>query len=125
MLASSLCLLHCLGMPLLMVASPILGTGSQEDGLHRLLAVVVTILAAMALLPGFVVHRQWRILALGVSGWLGFLCATLFIGPRFGESAEMSASVAGGLLLFAAHAGNRHCCAKCPPGSPAGKSFRS
>jgi hypothetical protein len=111
MMASGLCLVHCLAMPLLLV--PLFGLGHSGDAFHRAMVVIVTLPVLLALLPGYLAHRRWRVLALGGLGLASFGAAVLVIGPRYGESAELVLAVAGGVLLFGAHYRNRHHCACC------------
>lgn len=112
MLASGLCLVHCLAMPLLLI--PLFGLGHQGDAFHRAMVVIVTLPVLLALIPGYLAHRRWRVLALGGLGLAFFGAGVLVLGPRYGENVELVMAVAGGLLLFGAHYRNRHHCACCP-----------
>jgi hypothetical protein len=111
MLASGLCLVHCLAMPLLLI--PLFGLGHQGDAFHRAMVVIVTLPVLLALIPGYLAHRHWRVLALGGLGLASFGAGVLVFGPRYGENVELVLAVAGGLLLFGAHYRNRHHCACC------------
>jgi hypothetical protein len=111
MLASGLCLVHCLAMPLLLI--PLFGLAHSGDAFHRAMVVIVTLPVLLALIPGYLAHRRWRVLALGAFGLASFGAGVLVLGPRYGESVEFVMAVAGGLLLFGAHHRNRHHCACC------------
>jgi hypothetical protein len=111
MTASALCLVHCLAMPLLLV--PLFGLSHVDDGFHRAMVIAVTLPVLLALIPGYLTHRRWRVLALGVAGLIIFGAAVLVAGPLFGESAELLLAVISGLLLFGAHYRNRHHCLCC------------
>lgn len=113
MTASTLCLLHCLGTPLLLSLFPLLGFGEQDEAFHRTMTVMVTLPVLLALIPGFIAHRQWLVLALGGFGLTCFIAAVLVIGPRYGEAAETVLAVIGGAHLFAAHFKNRTFCRSC------------
>ncbi len=113
MTASTLCLLHCLGTPLLLSLFPLLGLGEQDEVFHRYMAVMVTLPVLLALIPGFLAHRRWSILALGGFGLTCFIAAILVIGPLYGETAENVLAVFAGAHLFAAHFKNRTSCRRC------------
>jgi len=112
MTASMLCLLHCLGTPLLLSLFLMLGLGPQDEAFHRYMVVLVTLPVLLALVPGFFAHRRWQVLALGGFGLVCF-SAVLLIGPRYGEIAETVLAVIGGAHLFAAHFKNRSFCQSC------------
>lgn len=116
MAASALCLLHCLGIPLFLFMYPLLDSGQQEESLHQIIAMIVTGPVLVALIPGFIAHRKWSVLTLGLVGLGSFVLAVLMIGPRYGEAAEIVFAVAGGLMLLAAHMGNRCYCVRCAAG---------
>lgn len=113
MTASALCLLHCLGTPLLLSLFPLLGLTQEDAAFHHTMAVVVTLPVLAALIPGFLAHRRWQVLAFGGVGLACFVTAVFVIGPRYGEAAETVLAVIGGTHLFAAHARNRTFCRLC------------
>ncbi|WP_344765511.1 MerC domain-containing protein [Actimicrobium antarcticum] len=113
MTASILCLLHCLGAPLLLSLFLMLGLGQQSQVFHQYLVVLVTLPVLLALIPGFVTHRRWQVLVLGGLGLLYFSVAVLLIGPLFGEVAEIVLAAFGGAHLFTAHFKNRSFCRIC------------
>ena len=116
MAASALCLAHCLAMPLLVAAFPLLGLGGDHHALHDALLAAVTLPVLLALVPGYLAHRDPAALLLGIAGLAAFLLAVFAVGPRFGELAETVAAAAGSVLLIGAHLRNhrfcRHCTAK-------------
>ncbi|MCC2958722.1 MerC family mercury resistance protein, partial [Massilia sp. IC2-477] len=83
--ASALCLVHCLAMPLLLAAFPLLGLGNDHHALHDALLVGVSLPVLLALVPGYVKHRDPAALGLGLAGLSAFLVAVFVVGPRFGE----------------------------------------
>ncbi len=111
--ASALCLLHCLAMPLLLAAFPLLGLGNDHHALHDALLAGVTLPVLLALVPGYLRHRDGVALGLGVAGLLTFLAAVFVVGPRFGEWTETGAAVASSVLLLAAHLRNHRYCRDC------------
>lgn len=112
MLASALCLVHCLALPLLLAIFPALGLRHDED-LHTAMVGVAVLAALAALAPGYATHRRASVALSGGAG-LGCLAAAVFlVGPRYGEVAETLLTVAGAGLLCVAHLRNRACCGSC------------
>jgi MerC mercury resistance protein len=110
--ASALCLLHCLAMPLVLAALPAMGWAGHDHA-HEVLIGVALAAALLSLGPGYLAHRRRAVPLLGGAG-LACLAAALFVvGPRYGHGAEALASIAGALLLLAAHLRNRVCCRHC------------
>jgi apolipoprotein N-acyltransferase len=113
MMASTLCLFHCLGIPLLLSVFPLLGIPRQEEVFHQYMMVIVTMPALFALIPGFIAHRRTQVLILGVVGLFLFIASVMWIGPRYGQTAETLFSVIGSTHLLAAHFKNRTFCRSC------------
>lgn len=113
MAASALCLLHCLAMPLLIAAFPLLGLGDEHHALHDALLLGVTVPVLLALVPGYLKHRDPMALLLGIAGLGAFLAAVFIVGPQWGEMAETLAAVASSVLLLAAHWRNHRYCRDC------------
>lgn len=118
MAASALCLVHCLAMPLLLAAFPLLGLGAEHHALHDALLVGVTVPVLLALVPGYVKHRDPAALLLGVAGVGSFLVAVLVAGPQWGEVAETVVAVASSVLLLGAHWRNHRYCRQCAGKNP-------
>jgi len=104
--ASSLCLVHCILLPALLVLLPALATiVALPEDFHfwGLVAAVPT--SALAIAIGHRRHRAWTPVTLAVSG-LAFLC----VGELFfhGESVEPWFAVLGSIQLGGAHILNLH-----------------
>jgi hypothetical protein len=100
------CLLHCLLTPLLVSLLPLFGLGLlASDSFHAVFAVGVLLAAALALIPGFRVHRRASVPALGIAG-----VTSVAVGAAMSHGgAETLLTVIGSLLLVAAHVSNlRH-----------------
>ncbi|MBQ5948922.1 MerC domain-containing protein [Massilia sp. ST3] len=113
MTASALCLLHCLAMPLLMAAFPMLGLAHEHDAFHDSILAAVSIPVLLSLLPGYLRHRDLAVLVLGALGLASFLAAVFILSPVYGELAEAAGAVLSGVLLLSAHIRNRRFCARC------------
>lgn len=116
MAASALCLVHCLAMPLLLAAFPLLGLGGEHHALHDALLLGVTVPVLLALVPGYLKHRDPVALSLGVAGLACFLAAVFVLGPQIGEMAETVGAVVSSVLLLGAHLRNHRYCKECASG---------
>ena len=129
---SGLCLLHCLALPLVIAFVPVLGlTEHWHDRFHQIMLFFVVPIAAVALGRGFVMHRHRRVIGLGGLGVALLATAALLVHPHAhightitGEAAERWVTVAGALILAAAHVINaralqvlRHAHAQCVHGA--------
>lgn len=112
MLASALCLLHCLALPLLLAMFPVLGLG-HDEGFHAAMVGIAMLAALAALAPGYAAHRQASVAISGVAGLACLGAAAFLVGPRYGEAAETWLTVGGAALLCLAHLRNRACCNSC------------
>lgn len=110
--ASILCLIHCLALPLVLAMLPALGW-AEDEWLHELLVGVAMVATLLALVPGFATHRRVSVLLMGIGGLACLAAAVFLVGPHFGEVAETALTVAGAVLLCAAHLRNRACCRLC------------
>jgi hypothetical protein len=72
------CGIHCLLTPVLLVALPSLGEAFHQPIVHRVIAVMVTAIAAWALWRGFRRHHHRAPLVFGLIG-LGLVWSALFL----------------------------------------------
>jgi hypothetical protein len=109
--ASTLCVAHCLMIPLLIVFLPILEAVERQT--HAAFALAILAIGLLAFLPGCLNHRQWQIAAAAI---VGFGLISLGVTAPEGllsESSEVFATVLGGLVLVVAHLRNAHFCRRC------------
>ncbi|MGX9721412.1 MerC family mercury resistance protein [Stenotrophomonas acidaminiphila] len=101
---SSLCLLHCLALPLLAALLPLFGAWSEAEWVHGVFVLIAAPLTSYAL------WRAHRHRPLPVALWLlaGSGLALLLAGAcgGLGERAETPLTVAGSLALAGAHLWN-------------------
>lgn len=113
--ASALCLVHCLGLPLLIAALPAIANRIDPgEGFHLIVLLFAIPTSAFALIEGWRRHRGLAPLFVGGAG-----LALMALGLAFEQWAavEMGVTVAGSLLLAAAHIVNwrrRSLRAACP-----------
>ena len=102
---SSVCLMHCVALPLLAIALPVLGTFAEAEAVHRVFAVGAALAAALAFgppIPSGSAHTRTSgplraLAALGV--------ASLLLGA-FMEALhdyEVLLTVSGAVMLTVAH----------------------
>lgn len=99
--ASATCLVHCLLLPLITAALPaIAGSINPGEGFHRIVLAIAIPTSGLTLIPGWRSSGAILPLAAGLAG-----LALLAMGVAFADrpNVETAVSVAGSLLLAAAH----------------------
>lgn len=98
------CLIHCVLMPVILPVLPLFGLAAKhEAAIHIVLAVLVTGVAAVTIIPGYFKHKDLLILILGVLG------TTLIIMSGFLEAMGYPTTlltIAGSWSLIGAHYNN-------------------
>jgi hypothetical protein len=108
MIASLACLVHCVAMPLLLMAMPALAPNYiHNDYTHFFLAFFVASFCLLGILPGYLRHSRMNVLVLMVTGLSLVLFATFAASLVLGERFEMPIITAGNLLVVLAHYRNR------------------
>jgi len=101
-LLSGLCVVHCLALPVLIVAAPFLG--QFADGhLHAQMLVVVLPLSTGALALGFRQHRNAQIIIAGVAGMLLLALGATVMHNQFGIAADRAFTMTGAVILALSH----------------------
>lgn len=107
---SSLCALHCLVTPLLVLALPMMGEFFENEVVHVLMAVFVVPVGLFAFWSGFRHHRKVKVFALGVVG------LTLVGGAPLAPHSWVDVfghdliTITGSICLIIAHLLNRRAC---------------
>ena len=105
--ASTLCMVHCLLLPIIFALLPVFARPLMEhDWLHVGLAGFVLTFCLMAYVPGFLRHHDKRLLLIGAVGLTLVFFAT-FVARQWGEIAEISILTAGNTVLVFGHLLNR------------------
>ncbi len=106
-LASTLCTIHCVLMPIIMVLLPVIAKPlMQHDFVHVGLAGFVLTFCLMAYVPGYLKHHDKRLIWIGISGVSCVFFAT-FVARQWGEIVEASIITAGNTILIFGHLLNR------------------
>lgn len=110
LLISSICLVHCLAVPALLMLLPAVGTVFADPTVHQLLAVLAMLTVGLALVPSTLRHRRWGIAVCGLAGallvffaafGLSNACCSVLLALTSG-GARLTELSAGGWLTLAA-----------------------
>lgn len=107
---SLLCLAHCLLLPLILGALPVVMARSLEHTpFHSGVVVLAALIGGVSFVSGFRQHQDWRVPALGAVG-----VAVLVLAQFLSEGhLETGVTVVGGTLLWVTHGLNRRRCQAC------------
>lgn len=108
---SSLCVLHCLITPVLLIAIPVLAsTIVADETFHKILLVFVLPASSLALLLGCRRHKDWMVFSLGTLGLTQLALVAFFGHEILGETGETVATVVSSLVLAVSHVRNYRLC---------------
>jgi uncharacterized membrane protein YfcA len=112
--ASAACFVHCMAMPVVLSLMAVYAhLLRSEEHTHRVLAVLVTLVGAMALMGGYRRHRRAVALVLMAAG-IVLIVGGAFFGDRLpGHWAEMAITMAGSCCMIVAHRRNHTFCGSC------------
>lgn len=102
---SGSCLVHCLLLPVAVVAAPSLAVwlGETETSVHWVLFAVALVVSGWALYTGFRRHRTALVVVVGA---VGLLVMGVAAAHLFGRSAEAALTLAGASIVALAHVVN-------------------
>lgn len=102
---SSLCVIHCLITPILIIALPSLGSmfASNHEIFHKVLLFFVLPVGLVALYAGYRHHQSAKVFAVGVVGLSLLTFAAFFVHERWGELAETVLTVFASIIIVIAH----------------------
>lgn len=110
---SSLCALHCLATPLLVLALPVLGDVFHEEWVHILMALFVVPVGLYAFWSGYKHHHQVQVFGLGIAG-LVLVSGASLLPHQVHEVVEFYGhdilTIVGSVFLIVAHILNRRAC---------------
>jgi hypothetical protein len=109
--ASSLCVLHCLATPLLVVFLPVLETVEKQT--HAVFAMAILGIGLLAFWPGYLRHGFRWIVAVGIVGFSLISLGVIAPEGLLSERAEVATTVLGGAILVTAHLRNAYFCHRC------------
>ena len=111
---STLCLLHCLAVPVLVSVVPVFATFALADErFHLALVALVVPTSVIALCLGCRLHKSRRILICGFAGVFVLLVTAILGGQHLGEIGETVLTVLGASVVALAHWFNFRACRAC------------
>ena len=101
---SAVCIVHCLAVPVLVALLPFAALSFQDsEHFHGLMLWLVVPTSLVGFVLGYRLHRRTGLIALGAVGITILAAAAVYGHDSWSESLEVTLSVAGSLLLAAAH----------------------
>jgi hypothetical protein len=107
---SSLCAIHCLATPLLVLALPVMGDFFEQAWVHLLMALFVVPVGLFAFWTGYKHHKQVRVFTLGTVGLLMVGGASLLPHEMVEIEGLDVVTIIGSICLITAHILNRRAC---------------
>lgn len=102
-----ICIIHCIAMPVLLTALPLLQTGTCIDCCtEKYIAMPILAVCAVAILPGYLSHRRSSVLSLMLMGFAAIL-TSLFAEEQLGMFGHTVLAVMGSGFLITANLINR------------------
>ncbi len=99
---SGICLLHCLTLPILIAALPILGR-YDEAHFHAQMLLVALPVSLIAFMMGFRRHHVRSVIAWGMIGMLLLAFGATVVHSSYGIVADRIVTVCAALILAFAH----------------------
>lgn len=97
---SSLCLVHCLGLPLITVVFPAVGAFSEAEWVHKVLVLAALPVSGLAILQSWGKHHAAVFIVLATTGLVQLVSAA-FLEPL--HNYEKPLTVIGAIMLASAH----------------------
>ena len=112
--ASGLCVIHCLLTPVVLSLSVVSAHFlPSEERTHRILAVSIALVGAIALVKGYRQHKRMHVPLLMAIG-LAFIFGGAWFGDRLpSHAAEVAITLMGSGFMIAAHRINHTFCRDC------------
>ena len=108
---SSLCILHCLLLPLLLVAYPIgIVLTLSDEIFHQIMVFLAVPLSLVSLYVGYGHHKRNQVIVFGGIGLVILVIPLVVPHELISESGETWLTVAGALILCMAHVVNFRMC---------------
>ena len=108
---SSLCILHCLLLPVLLVAYPIgIVVTLSDEIFHQIMVSVALPLSLVSLNVGYGHHKRNQLIIFGGMGLVMLMLPLVVPHQLISESGETWLTVAGAVILCMAHVVNFRLC---------------
>lgn len=105
---SSLCIVHCLVLPIILLTLPALSSLAyfSDERFHMWMLFGVIPTSVFAVIFGYLHHRNLHVVAIASVGILILTLSTFFGHDMLGHNGEIVASVVGSLFVAFAHIKN-------------------
>lgn len=102
---SFFCVLHCLALPLLLVALPSISTliNFENEIFHMGLILAVVPISLFAIISGYLYHRHKSVFFISSIGIAMLLIAVVYGRSVLGDSGEILLTVVGSVLITFGH----------------------
>lgn len=108
---SSLCAIHCLAFPLILVSLPTLAAlPLDEEAFHLWMLFLVIPISVYALVMGYRLLKHFRLLAFGIVGLLFMISAVALGESLLGEVGEKALTLIGAAIIAFTHYRNYRLC---------------
>lgn len=108
---STLCAIHCLVLPLLLITIPSLGALQlQNEAFHTWMLIAVIPTSIYALTMGCKKHQRYHLFFWGISGLILMVSAVMLGHEVIGDSGEKLLTLLGASMVVIAHWGNYKRC---------------
>jgi hypothetical protein len=108
---SSLCILHCLLLPLLLVIYPIgIVVTLSDEMFHQIMVSVALPLSLVSLYVGYGHHKRSQLVLFGGIGLVTLTLPLVVPHELISESGETCLTVSGAVILCMTHIGNFRLC---------------
>lgn len=105
------CVIHCFFMPSFILALPLFFSVQLDNELiHYLMLWLIIPISLFALIKGFINHRNFSFLFIGIIGLFTVISAVLFGESHIGETGERILTLLGSVILSIAHYYNFKTC---------------
>lgn len=108
---SSICILHCLALPLIVIIVPATTHELVEHSwFHLLMLFAVIPTSLLAIILGYKRHRSLQVIIIGLSGMLILIFAAFNVDHSISETAERIVTAIGSITIAFAHFKNFKFC---------------
>ena len=99
---SSICLIHCLTLPLITISIPLFGN-YMESHFHSLMLFIVIPVSIVALARGYKNHKNIIIFIAGFFGVISITFGATYIHHMSNSSSDTLITISGSVILALAH----------------------
>lgn len=110
LVGSAACALHCVLVPVLLIAGSTLPSFLAGEGFHHAALWIILPSAILAFSLGCWRHKDRWVLLLGISGLVGLIAAVTVLHDIAGETGERVVTLIAAALLITAHIRNFRLC---------------